>query len=149
VRRVIRALEVYEVTGELFSHQQRRQTPPYSFLTLGLTMERPALYRRVDERAAAMVQQGLVEEVRGLLAAGCGWDMPAMSSLGYAQFRDHLAGRQSLAEALARLQYDTHAFIRHQYTWFRRFKVERWVDAGNEEECRGVLEDVQIWLGKR
>jgi tRNA dimethylallyltransferase len=146
VRRVIRALEVYEFTGEPFSRQRRREQPPYTFLVIGLTMERPALYRRVDERADEMVRQGLVDEVRNLLAAGYGWDLPAMSSLGYIQFRAYLAGEVSLEEAVARLKYDTHAFIRHQYTWFRRFPVERWVDAGNEIECQGVSPMVREWL---
>lgn len=146
VRRVIRALEVCEFTGEPFSRQQRREPPPYNFFVLGLTMERPALYRRVDERADEMVRQGLVDEVRGLLAAGYGWDLPALSSLGYIQFRPYLAGEAPLEEAVARLKYDTHAFIRHQYTWFRRFPVAQWIDAGNASECRGVLPVVREWL---
>lgn len=147
VRRIIRALEVYACTGEPISRQQRREKPPYTFLLIGLTMERPALYRRVDERAAEMVRRGLVEEVRGLLAAGYGWDLPAMSSLGYIQFRPYLEGGASLEEAVARLKYDTHAFIRHQYTWFRRFPVERWVDAGDEAEGQALSAAVREWLG--
>jgi tRNA dimethylallyltransferase len=143
LRRIIRALEVYEFTGELFSRQRRREKPPYNFLVFGLTMERPALYRRVDERAAEMVRQGLVAEVRSLLAAGYGWDLPAMSSLGYIQFRPYVEGRSSLEEAVARLQHDTHAFIRHQYTWFRRLPVERWIEAGSETECQTVLHHIR------
>jgi tRNA dimethylallyltransferase len=146
VRRIIRALEVYEYTGAPFSRQPRREPPPWTFFVIGLTMERPALYRRVDERVDGMVRQGLVDEVRGLLAAGYGWDLPAMSSLGYGQFRPYLAGEAPLEEAVARLKYDTHAFIRHQYTWFRRFPVARWVDAGDETACRGVGPIVRTWL---
>ena len=146
LRRVIRAREVYEFTGEPFSRQQRREKPPYDFLVLGLTMERPALYRRVDERALEMVRQGLVAEVRALLAAGYGWDLPAMSSLGYIQFRPYLEGQSSLEEAVARLQYDTHAFIRHQYTWFRRFPVAQWVDMGPGTASQGVSAVVREWL---
>lgn len=149
VRRVIRALEVYEYTGEPFSHLRRREAPPYAFFVLGLTMERPALYRRVDERAQEMVRQGLVEEVRGLLAAGYGWDLPAMSGLGYVQLRAYLEGAAPLEESLARLQYDTHAFIRHQYTWFRRFPVERWADVGDELERQALFPVVHDWLADR
>ena len=148
LRRVIRALEVYEFTGEPFSRQQRREKPPYDFRVLGLTMERPALYRRVDERALEMVRQGLVAEVRALLAAGYGWDLPAMSSLGYIQFRPYLEGQASLEEAVARLQYDTHAFIRHQYTWFRRFAVTAWVDVEDVVGMGGVLPLVGEWMRK-
>lgn len=139
LRRIIRALEVYEVTGMPFSQQRGRERPPYDYLVLGLTMERPALYERVDRRAEAMVRQGLVEEVRSLLDRGYGWDLPSMSGLGYIQFRPYLEGRCSLEEALARLKYDTHAFIRHQYTWFRRLPVQRWFDAGRPAEWESVL----------
>ncbi len=139
LRRIIRALEVYEVTGVPFSRQRGREKPPYNYLVLGLTMERPALYERVDRRAEDMVRQGLVEEVQSLLARGYGWDLPSMSGLGYIQFRPYLEGRYSLEEALARLKYDTHAFIRHQYTWFRRLPVQRWFDAGRTAEWGSVL----------
>ncbi len=139
LRRIIRALEVYEVTGVPFSRQRRRERPPYDYLVLGLTMERPALYERVDRRAEAMVRQGLVEEVQSLLARGYHWDLPSMSGLGYIQFRRYLEGRCSLKEALDRLKYDTHAFIRHQYTWFRRLPVQRWFDAGRAAEWESVL----------
>ncbi len=139
LRRIIRALEVYEVTGMPFSPQRGQERPPYDYLVVGLTMERPALYKRVDRRAEAMVRQGLVEEVQSLLARGYGWDLPSMSGLGYIQFRPYLEGRCSLEEALARLKYDTHAFIRHQYTWFRRLPVQRWFDAGRTAEWESVF----------
>ncbi len=149
LRRIIRALEVGEFGGAPFSRQRRREQPPYDFLVLGLTMERPALYARVDARAEEMVRRGLVEEVRGLLAAGYGWDLPAMSGLGYLQFRPYLEGQQSLQEAVARLKFDTHAFIRHQYTWFRRLPVERWLDAESEVETGDVVAWVDEWMGRQ
>jgi len=149
VRRVIRALEVYAFTGEPISRLQRREKPPYNFLVIGLTMERPALYRRVDERADEMVRRGLVDEVRGLLESGYGWDLSSMSSLGYSQFRPYLAGESSLEEAVTRLKYDTHAFIRHQYTWFRRLPVERWIDAGDAGQMKAVLPWACEWLGEK
>ncbi|MGC8873457.1 MAG: tRNA (adenosine(37)-N6)-dimethylallyltransferase MiaA [Chloroflexia bacterium] len=139
LRRIIRALEVYEATGIPFSQQRGREPPPFRYRVVGLTMERPALYARVDRRAEEMVRQGLVDEVRGLLARGYGWDLPAMSGLGYIQFRPYLEGRCSLEEALERLKHDTHAFIRHQYTWFRRLPVERWFDAARPDTPAQVL----------
>ncbi len=149
LRRIIRALEVYEVSGTPFS-QQRGQAPlPYDPLILGLTLERAGLYRRVDRRAEEMIRQGLVEEVRSLLERGYHWDLPSMSGLGYVQLRPYLEGHCSLEEALTRLKYDTHAFIRHQYTWFRRFPVQRWFDAGRPEELPAVLSHVRDWLSTR
>ena len=149
LRRIIRALEVYEVTGAPFSGQQGRETPPYDFLILGLTMERSALYAQVDRRAEEMVRQGLAKEIRALLARGYDWDLPAMSGLGYVQFRPHLEGRCSLEESLLRLKHDTHAFIRHQYTWFRRFPVQRWFDASRSEDLEAVLPYIRQARGYR
>ncbi len=143
LRRIIRALEVYEVSGELFSHQARREPLPYRFLVLGLTMRREALYERVDARADAMMQAGLVDEVRSLLQRGYSWELPSMSSLGYIQFRPYFDGQATLEEAVARLKFDTHAFIRHQYTWFRRLNPQHWFDAGEPEDLVKVLSYIE------
>jgi tRNA dimethylallyltransferase len=120
VRRVIRALEVYQITGRPISEQQARQAPPYRARTLWLTLSAPDLYRRIDARVDGMVAAGLLEEVRQLLSRGYGWDLPAMSGLGYREFRPYLEGAASLEEAIQRLKYDTHAFARRQPAWFRR-----------------------------
>lgn len=149
LRRIVRALEVYEVSGAPISEQQGRHPPPYNIFCVGLTMERPELYRRVDQRAEEMVRQGLLAEIHTLLERGYGWELPAMSGLGYRQFRPYLAGECSLEEALTQLQHDTHAFIRHQYTWFRRLQVDRWFDAGRPEELDAVRPTVQTWLEGR
>jgi tRNA dimethylallyltransferase len=137
VRRVIRALEVCLKTGRPFSEQRGKDPPPYSVLLMGLTMEREALYRRVDDRVDQMVARGLVEEVRALVGpppAGRGyeWSLPAMSSLGYVQLRGYLEGRASLEECVVQIKHDTHRFIRQQYAWFRAMAKRghlRWLDA--------------------
>lgn len=120
LRRIIRALEVYEVTGEPISAQQRKQPPPYHITALALTMERSALYARIDARVDAMIAAGLVDEVRGLIERGYGWELPALSSLGYREFQPYLAGQASLEECITRLKFNTHAFVRKQEMWFRR-----------------------------
>jgi tRNA dimethylallyltransferase len=120
VRRVIRALEVYEVTGRPISEQQTRRVPPYRARTLWLALPAPALYVRIDTRVDAMIAGGLESEVRGLLARGYGWELPAMSGLGYREFRPYIEGASTLEEAVQRLKYDTHAFARRQPNWFRR-----------------------------
>lgn len=120
VRRIIRALEVYTVTGTPISQLQQRTPPPYAIQTLWLTLPRPVLYQRIDARIDRMMAQGLLDEVAGLLARGYSWDLPAMSGLGYRQFRPYFAGTASLAQCIERLKYDTHAFARRQDNWFRR-----------------------------
>ncbi|HEX5690116.1 MAG TPA: tRNA (adenosine(37)-N6)-dimethylallyltransferase MiaA, partial [Roseiflexaceae bacterium] len=120
VRRVIRALEVYEITGRPISELQAKQTPPFQARTLWLTLPAPELYARIDERVDAMVAEGLVEEVRGLVDRGYGWQLPAMSGLGYREFQPYFEGASTLEQAIERLKFDTHAFARRQPNWFRR-----------------------------
>lgn len=120
LRRVIRALEVYTVTGAPISAQQTRTPPPYTIRTIWLSRPREQLYARADARVDAMIAAGLVDEVRGLRDRGYGWDLPAMSSLGYIQLRPYLEGAASLAACVERLKFDTHSFIRRQAAWFRR-----------------------------
>jgi tRNA dimethylallyltransferase len=119
VRRVVRALEVCLLTGHPFSAQRSRVPPPYRTLQIGLTMDRETLYARVDARLEAMLQAGLEQEVRQLVDAGFGWDLPAMSGLGYIQFKPYFEGQASLEEVVAEIRHATRRFIRSQYNWFR------------------------------
>lgn len=120
VRRIIRALEVYEVTGRPFSAQREKEPPPWRILTLWLDLQREELYARIDARVDAMIAAGLVEEVRSLLQRGYDWSLPALSSLGYREFEPYFAGRAALEECIQRLKFNTHAFARRQGAWFRR-----------------------------
>jgi tRNA dimethylallyltransferase len=129
-RRIIRALEVTMKGDQTFSELRRREPPPYRVLKIGLTMEREELYARADARVEAMMKAGLLQEVKQLLAQGYGWDLPAMSGLGYAQFRPYLAGEATLDEVVERIKLDTHDFIRRQYTWFSPSAQDiHWLDA--------------------
>jgi tRNA dimethylallyltransferase len=119
VRRVVRALEVYLETGRPISELQRRKPPPYRILQIGLTMDRAALYQRIDQRVDRMIERGLVEEVRGLVEQGYGYELPAMSGLGYRQVGCYLRGEISLEEAIRLIKRDTRRFVRQQYNWFR------------------------------
>jgi tRNA dimethylallyltransferase len=127
LRRIIRALEVYAVTGRPISEQQGRSPPDYQLRTIWLTRPREELYARADARVDAMLAAGLVEEVAGLVARGYSWDLPALSSLGYLQLRPYLEGRGTLEACVERLKFDTHSFIRRQLAWFRRLPgLEIW-----------------------
>lgn len=120
LRRVIRALEVTLLKGRPISALQRKKPPPYTIHMIGLDCPREELYRRIDERVDRMMAAGLLEEVRALKAAGYGRELSSMSGLGYRQLLAHLAGELSLEEAVQRIKYETHRFVRQQYTWFRR-----------------------------
>jgi len=119
VRRVIRALEVHKATGRPISYWQEKGPPPWQTLILGLTCPRQELYQHIDARVDAMMEEGLVDEVRGLLAGGYSPSLPSLSGIGYSQVCQHLAGELDLATAVARIKTATHRLARQQYTWFR------------------------------
>ncbi len=146
VRRVIRALEVCLVTGRPISEQQGRQKPPYRLLQIGLTMERQALYARADRRVEAMMAAGLADEVRRLVEAGYGWELPAMSGLGYGQFKPYLEGQATLEEVAAEIKRATRGFIRRQYNWFRLDNPAiHWFDVA-ETAVEEIEALVSAWL---
>lgn len=119
-RRVIRALEVFEVTGVPMSEQEGKGPRPFRTLELGLTMSRDRLRTAIDNRVDDQIARGLVDEVRGLLDSGIAPDAPAMSSLGYRQLLPLFSGGSSLAECVAQIKADTWRYVRHQETWLRR-----------------------------
>ena len=118
VRRVVRALEVTLVSGQPITALQEKVPPPYDICIAGLRADRDTLYRRIDKRVDQMMAAGLLAEVESLVAAGYGRRLPAMSGLGYRQLHDYLAGEMTLAEAVERIKYETHRFVRQQRTWF-------------------------------
>ncbi len=118
-RRVIRALEVCEVTRGPFSALQTRDAPSYRVLRIGLTMPREQLYERINARVDEMIACGLVDEVRGLIERGNALDLPSMSGLGYRQIAMYVKGEIDLEEAVRLLKRDTRRFVHHQYSWFR------------------------------
>jgi tRNA dimethylallyltransferase len=149
VRRVIRALEVTLTTGRPISALQRKTSPPYDTLILGLARGRRSLYERIDARVDAMMAGGLLEEVRRLLEAGYGRELPSMSGLGYRQLATHLAGEMTLEEAIERIKFETHRFARQQATWFRGDDPRiTWFDLDEGVATTRVIAFVERWLGR-
>ena len=143
-RRVIRALEVFETTGQPISVQQTSDAPGYRVLRIGVTLPREKLYERINLRVDQMITAGLVAEVRGLLARGYAADAPAMTGLGYRQIELYLRGSVSLEEAVRLLKRDTRRFVHHQYSWFRLNDARiRWFDlsVSSEADVRAVVEE--------
>lgn len=120
LRRIIRALEVWEATGVPFSQAQTRGEVPFRAIEVELWLPREDLYARIDQRADAMIAHGLVDEVRSLLAAGYDPSLPSFSSIGYRQLVPAITEGTDLSEAIDRIKVDTHRLVRHQQTWFRR-----------------------------
>jgi tRNA dimethylallyltransferase len=132
LRRVIRALEVYHLTGQTFSEQQAGQTKesPYELCIIGLTMDRAELYRRIEQRIDLMMEQGLVDEVRQLLERDLPPAAVAMQGLGYKEIADYLRGNCTLEAAIERLKRDTRRFAKRQLSWFRHMNDIHWIDMG-------------------
>jgi tRNA dimethylallyltransferase len=119
LRRVIRALEVIEITGMPFSQQRTKRDPGFTSRLFGLTVARAPLYERIDQRIDAMIQAGWVDEVRTLLAGGSGPELPAFSSAGYRQIAEHLTAGVSIDAAKDAARVATHRIARSQVNWFR------------------------------
>ncbi|GMR11270.1 MAG: tRNA (adenosine(37)-N6)-dimethylallyltransferase MiaA [Anaerolineae bacterium] len=119
VRRVARALEVYELTGTPLSEQRRADPPDYRILRLGLHLPRPELYARIDRRIDQMLERGLVDEVQALLNRGIELDHPPMSGIGYRQIGEYLLGERTLEEAVTEMRKLTRQFVRRQANWFK------------------------------
>ncbi len=131
VKRVIRALEFYQETGERISEhneEERQKASPYQFAYFVLNDARDRIYANIDYRVDLMLEHGLVDEVRHLQAQGCTRDMVSMQGLGYKEILDYLDGRWSYEEAVRVLKRDTRHFAKRQLTWFRRERDVIWVD---------------------
>ena len=146
-RRVIRALEVALTTGRPISTLQRKTPPPYEILVIGLSLPRRALYRNIDERIDQMMDRGLVNETRRL-AERYGWDVPALSGLGYAQIGVYLRGDATLEEAVAATKRETRRFVRSQNNWFKPddSRIVWFVVSCKEAAEATIARTVRDWL---
>lgn len=119
VRRTIRALEVIFTTGRRFSEQRGSGNSPYQLMTIGLTRPREELYQRVDERIDKMFSNGLVDEVKGLLARGYSPTLPSMSAIGYRECVSVAQGSMTVEQAKVEMRRITRIFVRRQSNWFK------------------------------
>ena len=130
VRRVVRALEVYQLTGIPFSKQPAsEEEPPFQYRVATLTMDRSVLYKRIGLRVDQMMADGLLEEVRSLLSEGVSPQAQAMKAIGYKELVPVLEGRMELEEAVALLKQNTRHYAKRQLTWMRREEDVFWVDS--------------------
>jgi len=142
VKRVIRALEVFYLSGRtLSSDAGKLEKSPYNILMYGLTMDRKELYSRIEQRVDKMLGQGLVDEVKGLLDKGYSSSLTSMQGLGYKEIILYLNGALSLGEAVDLLKMNTRRFAKRQLTWFRRDGRIRWIDVG-QRTAEEVSEEI-------
>jgi tRNA dimethylallyltransferase len=138
-RRIIRALEVTEMTGIPFSQWQRRTVSPYHLLWIGLTMPRERLYERINQRVDEMIAAGLVAEVSALWEKGFHPGLTALQAIGYKEVMSYLAGEMTLPETIASIKKRTRNFAKRQLSWFRRLPEINWFDVTAE----GVFAEIE------
>ncbi|MHC1698370.1 MAG: tRNA (adenosine(37)-N6)-dimethylallyltransferase MiaA [Geobacteraceae bacterium] len=129
--RLIRALEVYQLTGRPISElrgEHRFGTLRYNYCKIGLTTNRESLYRNIDNRVDLMIRQGFLEEVQALLAAGYPAGLKSMRSIGYRHLCNYLEGFTTLDDALQLMKRDTRRYAKRQLTWFNQDPEIKWIE---------------------
>ena len=154
VKRVIRALEYYKQTGRKISEhneEQRKKESDYKVRYYVLSLPREILYERINRRVDLMKEEGLTQEVQGLLKMGCTREMVSMQGLGYKEIIDALEGRDTLEHAYERIKQETRHFAKRQFTWFRRERDVTWLHkelfSGEEELLQYCIKDCREYLG--
>ena len=143
VKKVIRALEFYHYNGSPISEHNKTEharESEYDSMYFVLTMDRQKLYDRIDRRVDIMVEQGLVEEVKGLTDSGLDDTYISMQGIGYKEIYDHLKGKCSLEDAVNTIKLNTRHFAKRQLTWFRREKNVIWIDKDKFSSDREIAE---------
>lgn len=142
IKRMIRALEYYKLTGDKISihnEEQRGKESPYQYCYFVLNKNRSALYDTINARVDLMMEQGLLEEVKTLKEKGYTKDLVSMQGLGYKEILGYLEGETSLEEAVEILKRDTRHFAKRQITWFKREKDVIWVNKDDFSNDEAIL----------
>jgi tRNA dimethylallyltransferase len=137
--RIIRALEIFELTGKPLSSHHRNHGfshNPYRVLKIGLSMAREILYDRINRRVEQMIASGLVEEVKWLLDHGYSPELKSMRSIGYLHMTDYLQGRTPWDETIEMLKRDTRRYAKRQLTWFRADPEIEWLQPSEIGDMR-------------
>lgn len=129
-RRIVRALEIYRLSGRNLTEIQResKKDSPYQPWVYALTLPRELLYSRINARALAMIKEGLIGEYSGIIAKGYAAGAKALQGLGYFHAGMYVSGRWNEAEMLSNLQRDTRRYAKRQLSWFRSMPAVKWLD---------------------
>ncbi len=145
-KRIIRALEVYEITGRPFSKFQTKRENSYHFAAAGIYMERKLLYQRIEQRVDEMFRAGFLEEVQQLLKAGYTMEHKPMQALGYKQVILYLQGLLSWDQMISDIKQETRRYAKRQFTWFNRDQKIVWFDAGRFDDESRLAESISVYF---
>jgi tRNA dimethylallyltransferase len=141
-RRIIRALEVYRITGKPISSLQKQfgaEEPLRDWTIIGLRREKTEESKRINGRVKRMISAGLVDEAKSLLAEEKPLSKQARCAIGYAEIIDHLSGRITLEDAIELIKKNTRQLAKGQRTWFKTFQNVNWLDVEPEESPKKIL----------
>ena len=141
-RRIVRALEVWQMTGKPISSFQTQfdvSKPRHGWCVIGLRREKAMESQRINARVKKMVDSGLVQEVRGLLSEDRPLSPQAAVAIGYAEIIDHLQGKYTLEEAVERIKINTRRLAKSQRTWFKTFRQVQWIDINESDTVETTL----------
>ena len=148
IKRVIRAIEYYKLTGEtIWEHNEKtKQKPsPYEYVYIGLTRDREELYERIDKRVDLMIEAGLTEEVMNLYKTGLSNDHTSMQALGYKELFWYIQGKATFDEAVRILKRDSRRYAKRQLTWFGKNPEINWINLSHtpdgEDVAMKILKD--------
>jgi tRNA dimethylallyltransferase len=141
-KRIIRALEVYKITGKPISTLQQQfdvEKPLYNWMIIGLRREKSVENNKINQRVKRIIEAGLVDEVKGLLAEEKPLSQQARCAIGYAEIIDYLSGKMSLEDATELIKKNTRRFAKNQRTWFKTFKNINWLDIAPDEQLEKIF----------
>jgi tRNA dimethylallyltransferase len=141
-KRIIRAMEVYQLTGKPISSFQQQfdlPQPKGDWTIYGLRREKDEENKRMNARVKKMIEAGLIDEVKSLLAEEKPLSLQARSAIGYAEIIDYLAGKETLEKAVEKIKINTRRFAKAQRTWFKTFKNVNWLDVSEDDTIEHIL----------
>lgn len=150
-RRIVRALEVFELTGKPISSFQKQFSSGkmlHNWTIIGIRRPKAVESSRINLRVKRMVESGLVGEVEGLLAEDKSLSKQALCAIGYAEIISHLRGKMTLEEAIERIKINSRRLAKGQRTWFKTFTEVNWVDVGEDEKVDEIADRVMEIAGE-
>ncbi len=143
-KRILRALEIMELTGQPMTKvwRERQPPPPFQGIWCGITMARQELYQRINQRVLDMIEQGLVAEVEALLNEGVDASVNAMQSVGYSEVVQFLQGEVTQDVMIELIQQNTRRFAKRQWSWFRRDDRIQWFTRLPDQDAKSVADEV-------
>jgi tRNA dimethylallyltransferase len=147
--RIMRSLEIFYSAGQTFSELRKKEKitgGDYDYFFVGISLERPELYQRINGRVDRMVKAGLLEELSDVLARGYTRDLPSLDTVGYKEWFPYIDGAESFENCLEMVKRNTRRYAKRQLTWFRNRLEIRWIDTSDRSAVVEAEKEIARWL---